>query len=283
MAIKIIREIKTINNTVSDLKKQGKRIGFVPTMGALHKGHISLVENSKKENDITVVSIFVNPTQFNNKTDLKKYPRNEKQDTRMLENAGCDYVFAPSVNEMYPKNETQKTFDFGQLATVMEGKHRPGHFDGVGQIVYKLFKAVCPDNAYFGIKDFQQLAIINYMVKNYMPDSGIKITGCDIVREADGLAMSSRNERLSENQRKSAGMINQIMKKYHSQASNNDIEKIKSSIIYEINEIDHLKVEYYDIVNNETLQPTEKADSNARGCIAVFCDDVRLIDNMPFS
>lgn len=281
MNINIIRKTDIVNRTISDLKKQGITIGFVPTMGALHKGHISLVEKSIAENDITVVSIFVNPTQFNNSSDLDKYPRNEKRDIEMLEKAGCNLVFAPTVDEMYPEKDNN-IFDFGSIATVMEGKHRPGHFNGVGQIVYKLFNIINPHNAYFGKKDFQQLAIIKTLIKKYMPNSEINIIGCDIIREADGLAMSSRNILLSESQRKSAGMINKIMKKYHEQANNTNATKIKNSIINEINEIEHLKVEYYDIVDKTTLQTTSNCDENSRGCIAVFCGDIRLIDNMGF-
>ena len=262
-------------------KKTGLKIGFVPTMGALHHGHLSLVQCSKKENDITVVSIFVNPTQFNNPDDLKLYPRKEKKDLDMLENENCDIVFIPEVSEMYPKN-THRVFELGGLDKVMEGEFRPGHFQGVAEIVSKLFETVKPDNAYFGKKDFQQAAVIKYLAKNYFAETNINIVVCDIVREPDGLAMSSRNVRLTKEQRKAAVLISQTLFKYLKTDTELGINEIKERVIDTINKNQYLQTEYFDIVNNETLQTAKDGEltKGLTGCIAVYAGKVRLIDNV---
>lgn len=272
--------VSDIQKSVSTLKNKGKKVGFVPTMGALHQGHISLVNESVKNNDVTVVSIFVNPTQFNNKEDLEKYPRTIEKDVKMLEEAGADIVFVPTVQEIYPKPDTRR-FEFGQLDKVMEGQFRPGHFNGVAQVVSKLFDIIKPDKAYFGEKDFQQLAIIREMVRQYK--MAIQIVGMPIKREASGLAMSSRNERLSENERKEAALIYAALEESKNLASKSVSETI-DYVTTKINQSELLNVEYFDIVDGDSLQPIKywKDTSYAVGCIAVFCGDVRLIDNITY-
>lgn len=258
-----------------------KKIGFVPTMGALHQGHISLVKESLKNNDITVVSIFVNPTQFNDKGDFEKYPRTIEKDSELLGSVGVDIVFVPSDKEIYPEPDTRQ-FDFGLLDKVMEGEHRPGHFNGVAQIVSRLFDIVKPNNAYFGEKDFQQLAIIRAMVKQM--NLPVTIVGMPIVREDSGLAMSSRNERLTNEQRKKAIEISQALKNSVSISHTKTVNETVNEVIDRINKVDNLKVEYYDIVDGDTLQPISnwKDTQYAVGCIAVFCGEVRLIDNITY-
>jgi len=252
-------------------------IGFVPTMGALHAGHLSLVEQCCKENDVIVVSIFVNPAQFNDKNDLANYPRTMEEDLKMLTPAGCDVVFAPSVEEMYPVEDT-RVFDFGILDKVMEGAHRPGHFNGVVQIVSRLFDAVQPDRAYFGEKDFQQLAIIRRMVA--MMDYPVQITGCPIMREADGLAMSSRNVRLTSKQRQIVPVIARTLFACKEKISDMPLEELKKWVVEQIDSTD-LRTEYFDIVNRDTLQTAAQYNPDAlQGCIAVHAGAVRLIDNI---
>ncbi len=207
--MKIVNSIQELKSYLAEEKRDNKQIGFVPTMGALHGGHLSLVKRCVEENDVCVVSVFVNPTQFNDKHDLETYPRTLDKDCALLEPAGCDYVFAPSVEEMYPEPDT-RTFDFGIVSAVMEGARRPGHFNGVAQIVSKLFYVVEPDNAYFGEKDFQQIAVIRAMVKQL--DISVKINACPILRESDGLALSSRNVRLTSEQRQKAPLIARTLK-----------------------------------------------------------------------
>lgn len=279
--MKIIHTISELQKEISGLRSEGKTIGFVPTMGALHQGHIELVKRCVRENDVCVVSIFINPTQFNDKNDLIQYPRNFKNDSEMLEEANCSIIFAPSEQEMYPKPDT-RVFEFGMLDKVMEGKFRPGHFNGVAQIVSKLFDAVTPNKAYFGEKDFQQLAIIRSMVDqlNYP----VEIIGCPIVREPDGLAMSSRNMRLSYDQRQKAVKISQALTKSRTFVPEKSVEEIKDLVINEINSEPALHVEYFDIVNGNTLQAVSdwKDCDYIVGCIAVFCGEVRLIDNITY-
>ena len=253
-------------------------IGFVPTMGALHQGHISLAEECRRENAVAVVSIFVNPAQFNDKTDLANYPRTMYEDLDKLSSAGCDYVFAPSVEEMYPEEDT-RIFDFGMLDKVMEGTHRPGHFNGVAQIVSKLFDAVQPDRAYFGEKDFQQLAIIRRLVA--MTNSAVQIVGCSTVREADGLAMSSRNIRLTPEQRKNAPAIACTLFACKEKVNTMPLDELKKWVVEQINGTPCLQTEYFDIVNRNTLQTAVQYEENAlQGCIAVHAGAVRLIDNI---
>jgi pantoate--beta-alanine ligase len=266
--------------------RQGKTIGFVPTMGALHAGHAALVQKACSENEICVVSIFVNPTQFNNAEDLQKYPRTLEKDTTLLESLGVHFVFAPTAEEMYSAEEMQArfSFDFNGLDEVMEGKMRPGHFNGVVQVVSRLFELVRPTRAYFGEKDFQQLAIIRHMVEHSTLSSNfnnLKIVGCPIVREASGLALSSRNERLSDNEKQTAVAISQTLIASLEWAKTDSLEEVQKRVIDTINAIDGLEVEYFEIVDKTTLQPTTTFD-NAIGCVTVYCGPVRLIDNIQY-
>lgn len=277
----LVHTINDLQAEMSALKAQGKTVGLVPTMGALHAGHASLVERSVSENDVTVVSVFVNPTQFNDKNDLIKYPRTLDADCKLLETVGAAIVFAPSVEEMYPEEDT-RIFSFAPLDTVMEGKFRPGHFNGVAQIVSKLFDAVKPHRAYFGEKDFQQLAIIREMVRQLKLD--LEIVGCPIVREEDGLALSSRNERLSENEREIALKISQTLFKSRTFAAAHSVKETVQFVENEIAKVSGLRLEYFEIVDGDTLQNIEnwKDTSYAVGCITVFCGEVRLIDNIKY-
>ncbi len=279
--MKVIHTIQELQTELSVLKAQGKRVGLVPTMGALHAGHASLVERSVKENEVTVVSVFVNPTQFNDPNDLVKYPRTLEADCRLLEACGASYVFAPSVAEMYPEPDTRE-FSYPPLDTVMEGAFRPGHFNGVCQIVSKLFDAVQAHRAYFGEKDFQQLAVIREMVRrmNYP----IEIVPCPIVREADGLAMSSRNARLSAEDRKNALQISQSLFKSRTFAAEHTVNETRKMVEQAIADAPGLRLEYFEIVDGNTLQRLENWEetSYAVGCITVFCGEVRLIDNIEY-
>lgn len=279
--MKLIRTIKELKAELDACKRQGEQTGLVPTMGALHAGHASLVKRSVAENDVTVVSVFVNPTQFNDKNDLAKYPRSLDADCRLLEEAGATFVFAPSVEEMYPEPDTRR-FSFAPLDTVMEGAFRPGHFNGVAQIVTKLFDAVEPDNAYFGEKDFQQLAIIREMVRQL--GYKIRITGCPIVREADGLALSSRNARLSEKERETALHISRTLFESRDFAAGHSLADTAEFVKASIAAVEGLRLEYFQIVDGNTLQPVaEWEDSDyIVGCITVFCGEVRLIDNIKY-
>jgi len=257
-------------------------IGFVPTMGALHQGHLSLVKQAIAETDVAVVSIFVNPTQFNDPKDLERYPRTLDADLQLLEKTGCHIVFAPVVNEIYPEPDTRK-FNFGALETVMEGKHRPGHFNGVAQVVSKLFEIVEPNKAYFGLKDFQQLAIIRNMVVQL--NLLVEIVPCPIVREESGLAMSSRNELLSTEERKNAAVISETLFKAKELAGEKSVNELKNWIVETINKNKYLTVEYVDIVDDIQLQPVKSWNEKAVKvcCIAVFCGKIRLIDNIVFN
>lgn len=279
--MKIYKTTKGLENALRALRAESKTIGLVPTMGALHAGHLSLVERCVAENDVCVVSVFVNPTQFNNQTDLEKYPRTLEADAALLAGAKCSILFAPSVKQIYPKPDT-RVFDFGQLDKVMEGVHRPGHFNGVGQVVSRLFDIVKPGKAYFGEKDYQQLAIIRKMVKDYKYP--IEIVGCPIVREKDGMALSSRNMRLSKDERKRAVRISQTLFKSVEMAATKSLEEVKQWVIDEINKDSILNVEYYDIVNSETMQSVKswKDADKITGCITVYCGEVRLIDNIQY-
>lgn len=279
--MEIFYEIKPLRKRLETLRKQGKTIGFVATMGALHEGHISLVDVSNRDNDITVVSVFVNPTQFNNPDDLAKYPRDLQADTQLLEQNEADILFAPSVPEMYPEDD-HRQFELGSVAEVMEGKYRPGHFNGVCQIVSKLLTIIDPDNAYFGQKDFQQIAVIREMVRKYMRDFKGKIVSCPIKREADGLALSSRNQLLTDEQRKSALLISKTLFKAKEQYDNGAttaslIDFIKKQIATDAN----LCLEYVEIADRDTLLTiTSEKPQNAVICITVYDGKVRLIDNI---
>jgi pantoate--beta-alanine ligase len=263
------------------LKKEGKSIGFVPTMGALHEGHLTLVRQCVSENDICVVSIFVNPTQFNNKEDLEKYPRMLEVDAALLKENGCGFIFAPDEKEIYPEPDL-RIFDFGILDKVMEGRFRPGHFNGVAQVVSKLFDMVQPDKAYFGEKDFQQLVIIRELVRQY--NIPVKIIGCPIVREPDGMALSSRNMRLSPEEREKAVLISDTLLKSRNFIGQKNIADVKKWVVDRINSEPLLEVEYFDIVDVSSLQSVENwpEGSVVIGCIAVYCGEIRLIDNIQY-
>ncbi len=279
--MKVIRTISELRQELSILRETGKKIGFVPTMGALHQGHASLVKRAVEENDVAVVSVFVNPTQFNDKNDLKNYPRDLQADCKLLETIGASIVFAPEVEEMYPEPDT-RTFGFAPLDTVMEGACRPGHFNGVAQIVSKLFYAVEPDRAYFGEKDFQQLAIIRAMVKQLNID--VEIIGCPIVRESDGLALSSRNMLLTSEERQRALTISRTLFASVEYAATHTLAETKSYVEEAINATEGLQLEYFQIVDGDSLQEVAKwEDSNYLvGCIALFCGKIRLIDNIKY-
>ncbi len=280
--MKIIETVKSLQSIVAEEKEQGKTVGLVPTMGALHEGHLSLVKRCKMENDVVVVSIFVNPTQFNDKSDLERYPRTLATDVQLLESVGCDYVFAPSEKEVYPEPDT-RIFDFGQLDKVMEGEHRPGHFNGVAQVVSRLFDMVKPTRAYFGEKDFQQLAVVTEMVRQL--NLPVEVVRCPIVREVDGLAMSSRNALLSPAQRRAAPRIAKALFAAVDRVCDMELDDLKSFVVNEINADPELRVEYFDVVNLQTLQPVKSLDEDCRkqACIAVFAGKVRLIDNVRIS
>lgn len=274
---------------VEKCKAAGQTIGLVPTMGALHEGHASLVRRAVADNDVCFVSVFVNPTQFNNKEDLAKYPRNIERDADLLKSIGAHYVFAPTPEEMYSAEEMNTTFqfDFAGLDQVMEGKMRPGHFNGVVQVVSRLFYLVQPDRAYFGEKDYQQLAIIHHMVeRSSMAGTfgNLQIIGCPIVREKSGLALSSRNERLSAVEKQMALGISHTLfaslewaKELHA-----SVASVQQRVIDTINAIEGLEVEYYEIVDQTTLLPTDTFE-HAIGCVTVYCGPVRLIDNIKYS
>lgn len=280
--MEVIRTVSELKQRVAAHRAQGKTIGLVPTMGALHAGHISLMEQARKDNDIVVVSVFVNPTQFNNPEDLRTYPRTEEADCVKMEVANVDIAFIPSVEEVYPEPDT-RTFDLGPVAEVMEGPMRPGHFNGVAQIVSKLFYMVEPDRAYFGEKDFQQIAVIRRMVE--IEGFNIEIIDCPIKREEDGLAMSSRNVRLTAEQRQIAPSINKALVASLDFAKSHSVEETKQSVISEINAQPEMEVEYYEIVNAATMQPISNWEDApvAVGCITVYCGEVRLIDNIKYT
>lgn len=279
--MEIVHAIKDLQSALAVLRAQGKTIGLVPTMGALHAGHVSLVKRSVTENDVTVVSVFVNPTQFNDKNDLEKYPRTLEADCRLLEACGSSFAFAPSVEEMYPVPDTRH-FNYAPLDTVMEGKYRPGHFNGVCQVVSKLFDIVKPDRAYFGEKDFQQLAIIREMVRQmHFP---LTIVGCPIVREADGLALSSRNSLLSPEQRQQALQISQTLFASRDYAKTHTVAETRQFVEDRMAHAPGLRLEYFELVDGNTLQPIADWKDTAYpvGCITVFCGNVRLIDNIKY-
>lgn len=279
--MKLITTVEEFNKFRQEIK-ENQNLGFVPTMGALHDGHIELAKQAQKDCDIVAVSIFVNPTQFNNTEDLKKYPRTNKQDLELLEKTGIDAVFMPSEVEMYPEKD-ERIFDFSPLDTVMEGKFRKGHFNGVGQIVSKLFDIIQPNKAYFGEKDFQQLAIIQKLVKDYK--YSIKIVPVQTMREKDGLAMSSRNLRLTEAHRDAAPLIYKTLTQSLEQFGTKSVKEIESFVMETINKNPFLKIEYFEIVDAKSLQ--QISDSNQTnepvGCIAVHASEIRLIDNIRYN
>ena len=284
--MQIITTKTELKAVVEACKATKKTIGLVPTMGALHEGHASLVRRAVAENDVCFVSVFVNPTQFNNKEDLAKYPRNIERDAALLSSIGAHYVFAPTPEEMYSAQEMNTTFafDFAGLDQVMEGKMRPGHFNGVVQVVSRLFYLVQPDKAYFGEKDFQQLAIIHHMVeRSSMAGTfgNLQIIGCPIVREESGLALSSRNERLSEAEKQTALAISKTLFDSLEWAKSASVAEVQRRVIDTINAVEGLEVEYYEIVDQTTLLPTDTFN-HAIGCVTVYCGPVRLIDNIKY-
>ena len=279
--MEVISKISDLQARIAAYRAEGKQIGLVPTMGALHNGHLSLVKRCVSENSCCVVSVFVNPTQFNDKNDLLLYPRTLDKDCQLLESVNCDYAFAPSVEEIYPTEDT-RIFHLGKVAEVMEGKYRPGHFNGVAQIVSKLFDIVNPDNAYFGEKDFQQIAVIRAMAAQM--GYTFNIIAVPIVRESDGSALSSRNTRLTESQRRNAPKIAETLFKSRTFAANHSVKETIDEVISTIDAIPEMRVEYYEIVDGNTLQPI--ADWNDSdyivGCITVYNGEVRLIDNIAY-
>ncbi len=277
----IVHKISELQNILQDARKKGESIGLVPTMGALHKGHASLVRRSVEENNVTVVSIFLNPTQFNDKSDLEKYPRTLDADCRLLEECGAQLAFAPSVEEIYPEPD-KRQFSYPPTDTVMEGAFRPGHFNGVCQIVSKLFDYVKPDRAYFGEKDYQQIAVIRRMVDDLGFD--LEIVPCPVVREESGLAMSSRNTLLTEEERKLAANIYRVIK--DSRSLNASVVDTHDYVVRTLDAIPGLKVQYYSIVDGDTLADVESWDDaeSIVGCITVFCGQIpiRLIDHIRY-
>ncbi len=281
--MKLCKKIVELQNELFEVRKKGQSVGLVPTMGALHDGHVSLVKRSIAENDVTIVSVFLNPTQFNDKKDLERYPQNLDADCELLEKCGADYVFAPTVEEMYPVPDKRR-FDFPPVTSVMEGAHRPGHFNGVCQVVSRLFYITKPDAAYFGEKDWQQIAVIKQLVKSL--GLKIKIVECELIREESGLAMSSRNALLTAEERDVASNIYRVLKESVSYATSHSVQETHDFVVNSINTYPELKVEYFSIVNNDTLEDVAKWDDcpGISGCITVFCGKtpIRLIDHIAY-
>ena len=281
--MRVFNKIVDLQNQLFEDRKQRKEIGLVPTMGALHEGHASLVRRSVKENGITVVSVFVNPTQFNDKNDLKNYPRTLEADCQLLESCGADYVLAPSVEEMYPTPDTRQ-FEYPPISTVMEGVHRPGHFNGVCQVVSRLFYIVKPDRAYLGEKDWQQIAVVKAMVRQLQLK--VQIVECDIVRDEDGLAKSSRNTLLSSDERAIAPAIYKALKASTTYAKKHTVQETHDKVVSDINSVDGLDVEYFSIVDGNTLQDIQNWEDSdyVVGCITVYCGKtpIRLIDHIKY-
>ena len=281
--MKVFNKIVDLQNALFDERKAGRSVGLVPTMGALHEGHASLVRRSVKDNDVTVVSVFVNPTQFNDKNDLKNYPRDLDADCRLLETCKADYVLAPEVQEMYPVPDT-RYFEYPPVSTVMEGAHRPGHFNGVCQVVSRLFYIVRPDRAYFGEKDWQQIAVVKAMVRHLQ--LSVEIVECPIVRESDGLALSSRNTLLAPDERAIAPAIYKALKKSVTYAKTHSLKATHDKVVAEINAVEGLQVEYFAIVDGNSLQDVAEWDDSdyVVGCITVYCGKtpIRLIDHIKY-
>ena len=281
--MEVVHQIVELQNALFMRRKQGNNIGLVPTMGALHEGHASLVKQSVKDNDVTVVSVFVNPTQFNDKNDLKNYPRDLQADCALLEECKADFVFAPSVEEMYPV-EDKRHFEYPPVSTVMEGAHRPGHFNGVCQVVSRLFYIVRPDKAYFGEKDWQQIAVIKAMVRHLSLD--VTIVECPIVRDADALARSSRNILLTPEERAIATALYKALKESVGYAKEHTVKETHDWTVEQINAVKGLEVEYFSIVDGNTLQDVSSWNDSPYvvGCITVYCGHtpIRLIDHIKY-
>ena len=281
--MKIFEKVVDLQNELFEVRRQGKTVGLVPTMGALHDGHASLVRQSVQQNDVTVVSVFLNPTQFNDKGDLDRYPRTLDADCKLVEACGADYVFAPSVSEMYPTPDTRH-FEFPPQTTVMEGAKRPGHFNGVCQVVSRLFYITRPNRAYFGEKDWQQIAVVKRLVD--FINMNIEIVECPIVRDEDGLAKSSRNSLLSADERAIAPNIYKVLKSSTNEAEKMNVQQLHDKVVADINAIEGLEVEYFDIVDGNTLLPVQSWDDTPYvvGCITVYCGKtpIRLIDHIKY-
>ncbi|MCK6144734.1 pantoate--beta-alanine ligase [Prevotella intermedia] len=281
--MKIFEKVVDLQNELFEVRRQRKTVGLVPTMGALHDGHASLVRQSVQQNDVTVVSVFLNPTQFNDKGDLDRYPRTLDADCKLVEACGADYVFAPSVSEMYPTPDTRH-FEFPPQSTVMEGAKRPGHFNGVCQVVSRLFYITRPNRAYFGEKDWQQIAVVKRLVG--FINMNIEIVECPIVRDEDGLAKSSRNSLLSADERAIAPNIYKVLKSSTSEAGKMSVQQLHDKVVADINAIEGLEVEYFDIVDGNTLLPVQSWDDTPYvvGCITVYCGKtpIRLIDHIKY-
>ena len=281
--MKVFRKTVELQNGLFCARKEGKKIGLVPTMGALHEGHASLIRRSVKDNEVTVVSVFLNPTQFNDKNDLERYPRTLEADCQLAEACGADYLFAPSVEEIYPTPD-MRHFEFPPVSTVMEGARRPGHFNGVCQVVSRLFYIVKPDKAYFGEKDWQQIAVIKQLVK--FINSNVQIVECPIVREADGLAMSSRNSLLTDEERAIAPAIYQALKDSVDFSLSHTVKETHDKVVEQINAVNGLEVEYFEIVDGDSLQTVDNWDAcdGVVGCVTVYCGKtpIRLIDHIRY-
>ena len=277
----IYKTAEELRSFVTEERKQGHRIAFVPTMGALHEGHLSLVRRALKENDCCIVSVFVNPTQFNNPRDLETYPRTLDADSRLLASIGTTALFTPEVETIYPEPDT-RVFHVGAVAEVMEGKYRPGHFNGVMQVVSRLFNLVQPYRAYFGEKDFQQIAVLRAMAREIK--SPVEIIACPIVREEDGLARSSRNTLLSEEGRAQAPNIYRILSESRAWSKELSPKAVIERATQLLDAIPTLRVEYFEIVDADTLQPITRWEDSPKphGCITVYCGEVRLIDNIAY-
>lgn len=280
--MEIVKTVASLQEAIESKRKGGHTVGLVPTMGALHAGHLSLVDRARRENDIVVVSVFVNPTQFNNPADLATYPRTVEADCALLNKSGVDIAFVPSVEEIYPEGKDNRVFDLGKVAEVMEGAMRPGHFNGVAQIVSKLFDMVNPTRAYFGEKDFQQIAVIRRMID--LIGHGPEIVACEICRADDGLALSSRNVRLTERQRSIAPAIHRILSASVNDVPAKNVAEIKRQVTEAINAVapGEMTVEYYEIADQLTMQPADTWHTPTVGCVTVNCGDVRLIDNIKY-
>ncbi len=283
--MEVLRTVSELRKYVEELRNAGRAVGLVPTMGALHEGHLSLIETALGNGDTVVASVFVNPTQFNNPVDLATYPRCEEADLRLLKEAGASAAFVPSVEEIYPEGEdapVSHVFDLGEVAEVMEGKFRPGHFQGVARIVSKLFRIVEPDRGYFGEKDFQQIAVIRRMVQTEGLE--VEIVSCPIKRDVDGLALSSRNALLTPEQRAAAPEINRTLTDSVEYSQAHSVEATHDMVVEHLDARAMMQVEYFEIVDGRTLQPVvDWADSDyIVGCITVYCGKVRLIDNVTY-
>ncbi|MCM1292917.1 MAG: pantoate--beta-alanine ligase [Bacteroides sp.] len=280
--MKVIRTVRELRKAMQAHRDRGQSIGLVPTMGALHQGHLSLMKRAREDNDIVVASVFVNPTQFNNPEDLRTYPRTEEADCTAMESVGVDYAFIPSVEEIYPEPDTRQ-FDLGPVAEVMEGAMRPGHFNGVAQIVSRLFEMTTPTRAYFGEKDYQQIAVIRRMAE--IEDFDIDIIACPIMRHPDGLAMSSRNVRLTPEQRAIAPKIHETLAASLPMAKTQSVADTIRFVVDTIDSYPQMRTEYYQIVDGKTMQPiADWTETDCPvGCVTVYCGDVRLIDNITYS